>query len=229
MPGQDLDKAHDVSKLDISTVVSILPVKIDESKPGLLPTQYIIPAVLDPRKDVNTLLVARARFPVYLDENRPALIVPAPSDVVADSICRDYKVSMSEYVPGVAEPGLFWLRGSLTVKDIETTHKDELSRARELQIAWFHKLVETADDDWGKYKMRRMVSSIQRQACNVLKLDREWNTEKESNFNLSLKPCPFCRADVHPEAIICTHCRGIINMERYKTEYREAGVATLTK
>src|SRR5215471_9233096 len=111
MPKQDLQLAFDPNKADVSTVVSLLPVPFDESKPGLFPAQYIIPPVENPFEDFEVLHVYRARFPVYLDENRPALIVPAPSDTVADSLVRDYKGSIAENTPGIAEPGLFWARG----------------------------------------------------------------------------------------------------------------------
>jgi hypothetical protein len=224
MPTQDLNRAFDPNQADVSTVISLLPVLVDESKPGLLPGQYIIPAVADPLHDVEVLHIYRARFPVYLDENRPALIVPAPSDTVADSFCRDYKTSMSEYQPGIAEPGLFWVRGKISRQEVKTLLAKELEEARAMQIAWFKKLVEAADDDWGKYHIRRMISTIQRLAASILKLEKEWNQEREVAINLMMVPCKFCRADVHPEAIICQYCRGILNMARYDAEYKTAAV-----
>lgn len=225
MPTQDLAKAFDPNKADVCTVVSILPVGIDESKPGLLPTQYIIPAVKNCMEDFEILHVFRARFPVYLDENRPALIVPAPSDTVADSFCRDYKVSMAEYEPFIAEPGLFWVRGMVKQADVRVTLKEELQAARQMQLEWFKRLVSVADDDWGRYHVRRMISTIQRIAASTLKLDKEWNQEREIEKNLALKPCKFCRADLHAEAIICQYCRGILDMTRYEAEYRSADKA----
>lgn len=207
---------------DISTIVSILPIPVDESKPGLIPSQYLIPGVKDPMKDMETVQVVRARFPVYLDENRPSLIVPAPSDLVADSICRDYKVSMMQYEANVAEPGLFWILGAHTKETIEGAYYEELDKARIMQLMWFKRLVEAADDDWSKYRMRRAISTIQRLAASVLKLEKEWNIEGEVLKVMALRPCKFCFADVHPEAVICSHCRGILNMDRYKKEYQEA-------
>lgn len=208
---------------DTSTVISILPVGIDESKPGLIPSQYILPGVLNPREDVNVLVVARAKFPVYLDENRPSLIVPAPSDVVAESICQDYKLSVSQYEVGQSEPGLFWATGIYTPETVKTKLTEELARARELQIEWFKRLVNAADDDWVKFRVRRAISPIQRLACNILKLEREWNVDSEVTSNLALKTCKFCFADVHPSAIVCSHCQGILDPVRYTTEFRKAG------
>jgi hypothetical protein len=225
MPQQDLRLAFDPRRADVSTIVSILPVPVDESKPGLLPAQYIIPSVKNPLEDVEVLHVYRAHFPVYLDENRPALIVPAPSDTVAEAFCRDYKGSMQEYTPGIAEPGLFWTKGYVEKNDVKTQLPLELDEARSMQLQWFKRLVDVADDDWGKYHIRRMISTIHRLACNTLKLEREWNSDLVIEKNLAMKPCKFCRADLHPEAIICQYCRGIIDMVKYQAEYHSADQA----
>src|SRR5262245_66505990 len=71
---------------DISTVCSILPVGIRETKPGLNIAEYAMPAVKDPKTELAVLIIARTSFPVYVDENRPALIIPEPSDRVAEAI-----------------------------------------------------------------------------------------------------------------------------------------------
>lgn len=216
-------------KQDTSTVISLLPVPIDEDKPGLIPGKFLLPAVVDPMKDFNLLTVSRCKFPVYLDENRPALIVPAPSDTVAESICRDYKISMAHYETGVAEPGLFWARGNLTKNDVLVQLEQDLNEARKMQVEWFKRLVDSADDDWGKYHVRRLISSLQRKACQILKLDREWNMDKEVTENLKLTACKFCRADIHAESVVCRYCGGILNMARYKAEFVKSGTDLTTK
>jgi hypothetical protein len=82
--------------------------------------------------------------------------------------------------------------------------------------------VEAADDDWSRYHMRRMISTIQRLAANTLKLPKEWNQEREVEMNLAMKPCKFCFADIHPGAIICRYCQGIQDMNRYEKEFKVA-------
>jgi uncharacterized CHY-type Zn-finger protein len=211
---------------DVSTVISLLPVTLRETKPGLNPSNYTIVGVKDPKKDVSTLLIARATFPVYIDENRPALIVPEPSDRVAEALCRDYKVSVSHFEPQVAEPGLFWVKDE--VKEYElikgTAPKEvmeELEHYRHLQLEWFRRLVTAADDDWSQYKMRKMISDIQRKAAEILGLEREWNLHGEIREALSV--CKFCFNQVNPDAIVCGSCQGILNMDRYKKEFVKAG------
>jgi len=211
---------------DICTVISVLPLRLNENKP-LTPANYVIKAVKDPQKDVETLIVKRGHFRVYVDETRPAIIVPETADVIAGSICRDFKVSSAHYEPGVAEPGLFFVAGGYTNEEVlrEKDIQPELIKTRNLQNTWFKVLVSTADDDWSRHKMRRMISDLQRLACKCLNLERPWDIDLEVVSSVKMTPCKFCRAEVHPDAIICMHCRGILNMERYKVEFVSAPVS----
>ncbi len=206
---------------DVSTVVSLLPIPLYENKPGLIPQSYNIPAVSNPLEQINTLIVARASFPVYIDEQRPSIIVPEPSDRVAEAICRDYRVSMTHVNPGISEPGLFWLKDRHGENDI-LSGKDapawgELQRYRKMQIEWFKLLVEEADEYWGKIRSRRTISDLQRKACKFLNLQREWNIDTEVAESMSL--CKFCFAQVHPNAVVCPSCRGVLDMVRYKKDF----------
>lgn len=211
-PTQQVDRSYD--KMDVSTVISILPVEIDDSKPGLIPTQYRIKSVKDPMNDFAILHVFRARFPVYLDENRPALVVPAPSDTVAESICRDYKSSMSYVEPGVSEPGIFWERGFFDEDAVEMKLDKELNHARKMQLEWFRRLVEVADDDWNRYHIRRMITTLQRHAAKVLKIEKEWAGMVSNEPSMKFTNCKFCRAEIHPDAIICRYCTGVLDVKK---------------
>lgn len=209
---------------DLSTVFSILPMTLNEDKPGLRPAHYQIQGVKNPREQLSSLVIVRASFAVYIDENRPALIVPEPSDRVAEAICRDYRVSMSHVEPNVAEPGLFWLKDKRDVTTIlmkqDREGWDELQRHREMQMTWFKRLVAEADDYWSKVRSRRMISDLQRAAAECLGLAREWNISAEVQEALS--KCKFCFAQVHPSAIVCSHCSGVLDMARYKAEFVKA-------
>jgi hypothetical protein len=210
--------------IDASTIVSLLPVAISETKPGLQPAQYFIPAVKDPASDFNLLVVLRGKFPVYIDESRPAIVVPEPSDRIAQSICRDLKVGWPHLEKEVSEPGLFWVPGKRTKVEINTDKdcKKLLDTAREWQNEWFKRLVEEADNYWQQHKARRMISDVQRKAAILLKLDREWNIDQEVADSMSV--CKFCRSMIHPAAIVCPSCQGILDMPRAK----EAGFIKAT-
>lgn len=208
---------------DIATVVSILPIALNEDKP-LVPSNYQIKAVKDTNNEVEVLVVKRGSFRVYIDESRPALIIPEPADIIAGAICRDFKVSSSHVAPGVAEPGLFWLRGEFGKREVLDSMeiRDELNLTRMKQIQWFKNLVAAADDDWSKYKMRKMISDLQRIACKSLAIDRPWDIELEMTKAIRMANCKFCRAEIHPDAIICMHCRGVQDMAKYKSDFVSA-------
>jgi hypothetical protein len=215
---------------DISTVVSIMPIRLEEDKP-LVPSHYYIPPCLDTDNDVECLMIRRGSFRVYVDENRPALIIPEPSDVIAGAICRDFKVSITHFEPAIAEPGLFWVRGGYEKSEILTdkTVRNDLNHARELQKEWFKRLVKAADDDWATYKMRKTISDLQRLACKCLALERDWDIDLEVARSVRMIPCKFCRAEIHPESIICMHCRGVLDMVKFKRDFVSADDATPKK
>lgn len=212
---------------DVCTVLSIFPLALRETKPGLFPHSFNLRACDDPQEKVTTLIVHRAKFSVYIDESRPALIVPEPADIVAESICHDYKVSVIFYEPNISEPGLIWVHGGYSDSEAlaDAAIRVKLSDAREKQNTWFSRLVSAADDDWGRFHARKMISDLQRLAARNLNLDREWDIEQEIAKEHRPIPCKFCRADVHPDSIICMHCRGILNMERFRSEYVSADAA----
>ena len=211
-------------QFDVSTVVSILPITLNEEKPGLQPPYFTIPACKDPRTTCTTLAVSRSRFSVYIDMSRPSIIVPEPSDIIAESICRDYKISVSHYSPDVAEPGLFWVKGDLSPSEIMASKEiaPQLARARGMQNTWFTFLVAEADDSWGKNHMRRMISNLQRIAAVELGLTREWDIELEVEQSEKPLACKFCRAMIHPASIICMHCRGVLDLAAFKQNFVSA-------
>jgi hypothetical protein len=208
---------------DSCTIISVVPVPIHEKKPGLLPGEYIIPAVQKPMEDVELLHVVRGKFPVYIDENRPALIVPEPSDRICASIIRDYTTAIAGYEPGKAEPGLTFMRGALS-KEEALDQKPLLKQIRTLQNNWFKNLVALADDDWSKFRMRRMIPGLAKVACSQLGLTREWNLDVEiaQIDALNLTHCKFCRSQIHQEALVCPNCQGILNPARYEKEFISA-------
>jgi len=213
------------SYVDVSTVVTMLPYPLLEIKPGLIPERWKIPAA----PDGGYLLfpVQRCFHPVYIDENRPRLIVPDPSDVVANSIVEDHKCAMLGYVHLEAEPGLAWVNGEYRDDEsghraFESMHNDLLKELREMQSKWFRNLVAIADDDWARYRQHKFVTSLQRTAAMSLSLvNREWLLDHR--IEEALSKCKFCFTQVHPQACICYSCHGILDMERYKIEFLGAG------
>lgn len=208
------------------TVVSTLPIEINESKPGLIPGTFVIPPC---KKDDFSLLVIDDCQTVHLNPNpdMPNMIIPEPAERVAKAIVRDYRdsamgtSSRQESDGSVGIPGLFYVVGNVNKSDILTKHKDLLEQARKNTQTWFKNLVAQADDDWVKTKQRRMITDLARVACNNLGLEREWNYDSLSNQSMT---CPWCRSAINPESIKCANCLEIVNQAAY-----DKLKATLTK
>lgn len=211
---------------DISTVVSILPYPLWEKKPGLVPGDFRIPYT-EPG-DFTLFNVERCQHSVYLDENRPRLVVPDPSDLVARSIAEDHKTAMVCYEGGVAEPGISWVWGEYLnnangKQAFLQTHRALLSEMQDKQVEWYKRLLLMADDDWARYKQHKFITNLQRTAAGVLgQTNREWMIEHK--IEEALSKCKFCFVQVHPQACICPSCHGIIDEERYKKEFLNAGM-----
>lgn len=213
------------SNSDTSTVVSILPYPLWEKKPGLVPGSFTIPAA--PPGDLVLFSVQRCTHSVYLDENRPRLTVPDPSDLVAKSIVEDHKKAMVCYEAGVAEPGLGWVWGEYTNDEngkraFIVANKPLIEEMNRLQGEWYQRLLQMADDDWAKYRQHKFITQLQRTAAQVLgQTNRDWMVAKQ--VEAAMSKCKFCFSLVHPEACICPTCHGIIDAERYRKEFLNAG------
>jgi hypothetical protein len=212
-------------RADVSTVVSILPYEVKETKPGLIPPEFKMPPVKN--GDFELLIVERCHHAVYLDETRPRLVVPDPSDVVAESIVMDHKKAIAlGYIPGESEPGLDWVSGAFSNNAegkalFKAQHSATLTQMERLQMRWFKELVRVADDDFAKYRLHKFITGLQRTAAAVLGItNREWLIETE--IEEALSKCKYCFSAVHPEAIICHACHGILDDARYQKEFRRS-------
>lgn len=214
-----------------ATVISLVPFPIDEFKPGMSPDEFHLDAA--PEGGFTMLLVKKCKHGVYLDENRPTLIVPTAPEEVAQAICFDYQKGMMGVRLGEVEPGLFWVPGDYTTeegrKTVKAVFAAEFREAERKQHEWFKALVSQADDAWSKFHMRSMISNLQRVAAQRLKLNREWLLEGE--VEKALSECPVCFEKVHPKAIICRSCNAVLNQKEYdKIKFAEKGAtATATK
>jgi len=198
-----------------TTVISLVPFKIEEVKPGMTPSKFFIDPA--PENSFSCLLVTRCQHGVYLDEYRPVLIVPTPPEDVAEAICFDYKKGQLELSIGVAEPGLFWVPGDYSKKEkhdeLQAIYAEDFRHAGKLQVEWFKALVTKADDAWGKFHQRAMIPQITKIAASRLKLERDWLLDAE--VKAAMSECPVCFSKVHPQAIICRGCQNILKPAEY--------------
>lgn len=199
------------AKLDPqATVISIFPLEINEPKPGLYPGYFVIPAA--PLGDFTFLVVGGA---LYFQEtkNEQKTQVVTPCDVLAESIVHDFQSSHIGRVPGEAEPGIFWVNGGYESRaEIRELYADELHLCEQKQLNWFKKLVELADDTFGRTNRHTSVSALQRLAAQRLAIQRPWIIRTGDSVNT----CKFCKAETPYGAIKCPNCREILDITAYR-------------
>lgn len=198
------------------TVVSLLPFELKEDKPMMLPSTFTVPAASEDGHKLGILHVKEGIHYIpnpLIDEGKPGSSIKqitTPAEM-ARSICEDYNnahVALDED----AAPGLFWVPGKLSQKDIEKFYKKKLESNRKRQKNWFYNLCMMADSDWEKNHDMRAVSDLQRAAARSLGLNKEW---VEFRYEPMVK-CPYCNSNVSPEASICGSCKEIINKDKYE-------------
>lgn len=193
-----------------ATVVSLLPYETPpEEKPHILPSTFRIPVA--PKGGLAVLHVGEGRYNVpnhFDDRNIPVVVSP---DEMARSIVEDF-VSAQIALDEGAGPGLFWVKGELSVEDVLSNYPEEVEAARARQKKWFQSLVSLADADFTKNRNRLSISDIQKAAAREMNITREWVdfTPQE------LMKCPFCMSAISPEAVKCQVCNEIVNKEKYK-------------
>jgi len=147
------------------TVVSFVPFELLEAKPGLIPPAFLIEK--SDGKTPTIIHVGNSLHYVYLDDTRGSLPVRGPSDIVAESIVRDY-VDSQLGIDEFSAPGLFWVPGEYTIAEIKVKFKDEIKSALDKQHNWFTNCCRIADDDWNKYHQHNVISSAQRLMAEML-------------------------------------------------------------
>lgn len=195
------------------TVVSLVPVRIVEEKPGLFPPRFIIE-----ESDTHIpqiLHVSTATHYVYLDESRGMLQVKDPSDVVARAIVNDFCTSQLGTSDEVG-PALWWIDERISQSDVMDSQRSMMGQMRARQHGWFVNLAKMADDDWTRYHKHVVISDFQRKIARILDLnpdDHEWMMPLAMQEGATI-PCPFCRSSVPRGSVICTACNEVIDYKR---------------
>lgn len=200
------------------TVVSCVPRAINENMPHIVPSNYSIPKV-EKLGDFNLLVIDNAKDFVYQGEGNHIERVVFAEDVAKNLIRM---VSGSQLSTGPeAFPGLFIVSKEVTNKQIiRDEYKEQLEQALEKQRRWFGNLVNDADDIWNRFRNLRMISELQRDACNHLNLKREWNVSIKFEDDPNALLCPACGANLpHKEVTICGVCRVIIKPEEHTKRF----------
>jgi len=202
------------TKVDLyCTVASLVPFPINEEKPGLIPSRFVIPA--SDMKTPKVLTVGTARHYVYLDQDRGSLPVRTASTEVAESIVQDYITSQQRIEPD-AHPAIFWVPGEKTSEQVQKEFAVQIVDLLKRQQRWFTLICQQADDDWAKYHRHTVVSDIQRKMAQIL----GWNPEQHEWMSPETTAvgvrCPACGSLSMMGAVICSVCQCVLDPEKYK-------------
>jgi hypothetical protein len=194
-----------------STVVSILPLEIRDSKPNLYPGNFIIPAGMINKPGL--LEVTKSVFYIPMAFGAPSLQAASSCLEVAESIVRDYVDALI----GISDdnrPGI-WVENQ-TFKDSQEAAivlMPEIQKRIVAQRNWFVSLVNLADAEFRQHNQANSISSLQKLAARELNLkDRPWMITLDQ---LSVNNCPMCFSQVNAAAVMCGACRYVIKPELY--------------
>lgn len=193
-----------VNPLDKSTVISILPKEIDETKHTISPGRFIIPPGTYDRP--SFLVVGPSSWWREIDADQPLLEIPQSSIVVADSIVKDYCNGIFACNMHDVMPGLFYIPGEINRDELIKSYKKTLDDARNRQKRWFETLVKFGDALWARSNGNPLaVTDDMRMAARELNLTstKEWMKD----FTMTdMVRCKACGSLKNPSYPICASC-----------------------
>lgn len=222
-----------VNPYDRATIISIFPKDVKETKPTLFPSEFLIKAGTESEPSFTE--ISPASWFRETDENMPAVEIQVNAATLAESIVNDFALSFIKAVIGVAQPGLFWIPGKHTPKNISNysdenglTYSNLLGRAITLQRAWYVAMVQMADVDWSRTNGNPLsVSEWSKIAAKALGMaEKPW---VKDFLAVSLYPCPACGTMGNPEFPKCGNCGYIINQAKAKELGLITGFETIGK
>lgn len=202
-----------------STVVSFTPFSIRETKPGLFPPEYYIPAAKD-RTKPSLLVVKDGERSVFLDAERGSQKIIVESLTIARSIVYDFQEAQPGSEQNVAGPAIFFVPGKVALENLVKDCATQIEVALKEQQTWYKRLVRLADDTWTAAHKHSQISDLERMACRQLALKREWLDDSPD----SIVGCPVCTTVISTAAIVCFACKAILKPEEYK-KFQFAGAS----
>jgi len=202
-----------VNPIDKSTVISILPKRIVEVKPTIQPGRFIIES--GSYANPSILVVGSSSWWKELEDNQPMLEIINPSNLVADSIVRDYCNGLLACDMGDSMPGLFYIPGNITVQTLKKEYQPLLDKAQERQKKWYFTLIKMADALWSRSSGNPLsISDDMRLAARELGSNtKEWLKDYQ---NIEMIRCVACGALRNPAYPVCQACNRVIDLELAK-------------
>jgi hypothetical protein len=198
--------------MDKSTIVSIFPYEVNDTKGTLQPGEFHIDKGSYDKPAL--LVVGSSSWWKELDLEQPLLEIPVGSVLVANSIITDYINGMSGVNIGEAQPGLFYIPGERNVEQIKKEFKGQLDLAAARQKNWYTIIVKIADTLWARTNGNPLaISDHARMAAQELGLkEKPWMKDFST---LELKNCPACGVLRNDNFPVCQHCKVVIDKKKF--------------
>lgn len=196
-----------VNPMDKSTIVSIYPKEIDEVKHTIQPGRFIIQPGTP--NNPTVLVVGTSSWWREIDETQPLLEIPVSSIQVADSIVKDYCNGIFGCDMNISTPGLFYVPGEYSVKQIKEMFSKELERAKVRQNNFWNQLIKLADSLWARSNGNPLaISDDMRLAAREMSLQETKDWMKDFKM-MEMTRCFACGSLKNPQYPVCATCRAI--------------------
>ena len=195
-----------VNPNDLSTIVSIYNKIIREIRPTVFPGQFFIPPG-SPEKP-SSIVVGPSVWWHNINLDMPPIEVVNNSIQIAESITRDWANGLLAANPPDIMPGVFWVPGKYTVKEVREKFPSEFEKAIKKQKRWYSALIELGDAAWARSGGNPMaISEDMRIAAREMNImDKDWM----KNFQaLSKDQCFACGSLKDPGFPVCPTCKAI--------------------
>jgi hypothetical protein len=196
--------------LDKSTLFSIYPKEIVETKLTVFPGYFVIPEG-SPEKP-SRLVIGASSWWREIFESDQILEIPIHSVMMAKSIVDDWATTQFFSTPDKG-PGLFFLPGDLTVEKAQKDFPLAFTNAKERQDRWFLSLVNAADQLWARTNGNPLsIDDNMRLSARMLGLDnKEWLQNFEAVQNTR---CPACGTMKNAAFPVCATCGAITDQKK---------------
>lgn len=197
-----------VNPLDRSTIISIYPRPIKFKNVTLTPGRWYLPAGSVEEPAILTIGPSSWFKDVSLEE--PLLEIVQSSVMIADSLVGDYLKGMFACNMGDSKPGLLFMPGEISAKDLKREEKFKNMMAKVLvqQNNYWQNLVKYADALWARSNGNPLaLNDEMRMAARFLGLrDKDW---MKDHARVDLVPCFACGEFKNPEYPICKSCHSV--------------------
>lgn len=208
------------NEYDKATVVSIYPKDVSDVKHTIFPGTFEIKAGSVDKPTI--LILGPSSWFRDMGDDQPSVEIPNNAVQVAASFVTDYCNGLLMY-DKAAGPGLFFIPGLWTLKDIQEKFKKEFMNAVTRQNAWYKRLLDLADHGWAVTNgSPKAISDLMRLAATELgQTNRDW---MKSTILENLIKCVACGSLRNPDFPICGTCNRIVDSKLAK----ERGILELT-